>query len=515
MQKREQPLMKTEGFESLEQQERLDVLERVRSGFDRLSNSDDWLDFLQLYLVDHVESIDPSEAKLVMRILEHSENASADLEKILIGGLLDVPNLVAQKIGLLGAVGSDESLKLLQDWDFSVADTPFLRKQLRKSVNRLQRRLAGSASVDLAKIQPSKQMRLVMKCVEGVEPFLAEELGKSLGSQLVVEKAYRGSGEVVCQVIRGGFRFQDLERSRLFFDVLISVRRKLNFSDGFNSLLEKELLDHVENSGLPEIAEIATEGMNRFAVRFEGTIRPSGSQLASFARKLEQLLNDRTPKVNQWLNDPRDETWQFCFSTEADSIRLSLKLLPSLWDNRFNYRNKDIPAASHPTIAALLASLVEGLPTGARVMDPFCGSGLELIETGLRHSDYWLIAGDTDAKALSVAKELAGNAGVKFELTQVKDALAWSGLKVDCVLTNPPFGRRAKTADIIGLLEKFIEKLPGLLKPGGRLIWISPQPKRTRNALERAGFRLEISHALNLGGIKVALQVARLESVKR
>ena len=513
MQQREQLRMKTEGFESLELQERLDVLEKLRSGFDRFSNADEWLQFLNRYLLDQFQGMSTAEGKLVMRILEHSETASVSLEQKLIESLLDVPNLVAQKIGLLGAVGSNESLKLLQDWDFSVADTPFLRKQLRKAVNRLQRKLAGSSNVDLSQIQPSKQMRLVMKCIEGAEPFLAEDLGKTLGSQLMVEKAHRGSGEVVCQTIRGAFQFQDIVGCRLFSDVLIVVRRKLKLGDEFTPGLEAELLKLLEDSGLTKIAEAATDSMIRFAVRFEGTIRPTGSQLASFAGKTERLLNGKLSKSKRWLNDPRNEDWQFLFTTQAEGMRLSIKLVPSLWDTRFNYRTKDIPAASHPTVAALLASLVGELPSGARVMDPFCGSGLELIETGMRHSDYWLIAGDSEANALSIAKELAGNADVKFELAQVKDALAWSGLKVDCVVTNPPFGRRAKTADIVGLLEKFIEKLPRLIKPGGRLIWISPQPKRTRNILESVGFNMELSQPLNLGGIKVALQVAtRLES---
>ena len=510
MQPRGQSLIKTEGFELLEAQERLELLEKVRSGFDQLSNADHWLNFLERYLMKRLRELNPTEAKLVMRILEHAETASASLEQEVIATLRDVPNLAAQKIGLLGAIGSGASLKLLEAWDFSLADTPFLRKQLRKAVNRLQRRLAGSSRVELSKIQLSKQMRIVLNCVEGMEPSLEEEVKKRLASQLLVEKAQKNSGEIVCQAIRGGFQFGDLIRSRLFSDAKISVSRKTGGVDGYNPFLERQLLELFESSGLLKIPEMATSGTIRFAVRFEGTIRPSGSQLASFAGKLETSLNELHPKAKRWLNDPRQENWQFLVSTEKGGLRLSLKLLSTLWDTRFSYRTKDIPAASHPTVAALLASLVGELPAGASVMDPFCGSGLELIETGLVHPDYRLIAGDIDATALAIAKELAGKAGVKFERGEVKDALGWSGLKVDCVVTNPPFGRRAKAEDIVALLEKFIEKLPSMLKPGGRLVWISPQPKRTKALLEKHGFVLSCSEALNLGGIKVALQVAQL-----
>jgi len=45
-----------------------------------------------------------------------------------------------------------------------------------------------------------------------------------------------------------------------------------------------------------------------------------------------------------------------------------------------------------------------------------------------------------------------------------------------------------------------------LLVPGGRLVWISPFPARSRAAATRAGLTLEWARVVDMGGFEAEMQ---------
>ena len=49
------------------------------------------------------------------------------------------------------------------------------------------------------------------------------------------------------------------------------------------------------------------------------------------------------------------------------------------------------------------------------------------------------------------------------------------------IVTNPPMGRRVQRGDVAPLLGEFLASAGALLQPGGRLVWISPFPRRARD----------------------------------
>ena len=85
------------------------------------------------------------------------------------------------------------------------------------------------------------------------------------------------------------------------------------------------------------------------------------------------------------------------------------KLAP---DPRFSYRQKDVPAASHPPLAASLARL-GGCKNEDIVWDPFCGSGLELIERGLLGGSPVIFGSDLSAEAIEITKKNFAAANIK------------------------------------------------------------------------------------------------------
>ena len=177
------------------------------------------------------------------------------------------------------------------------------------------------------------------------------------------------------------------------------------------------------------------------------------------------------------------------------------------YDFRFDYRKALLPAASQPVIAGMLAYLAGPLPQGARILDPFCGSGMELIECGLRYPGMQLMAGDLEAEAMEACRinfEAAGLRAAKLETIAFEQ---WNLSDLDLIITNPPFGRRTQVDDIGELLDLFIGKLTTWLRPGGRLVWVNPQPKRTRAMLQKQGLHLDQCYPINMGGMRLEAQL--------
>ncbi len=207
-----------------------------------------------------------------------------------------------------------------------------------------------------------------------------------------------------------------------------------------------------------------------------------------------------TAAAPELLNDPTATTWDVLVDEEARVVELVPKKLE---DPRFAWRVAEVPAASHPTVAAALARVAEARGSD-RVWDPFCGSGAELVERARLGPAQMLIGTDIDEGALAAARENTAAAGVVAELSS-GDARADGPREVDLILTNPPLGSRVQV-DAAALL---VEALPNLVKrlaPRGRLVWITPAFRRTGPVLERLGLRRTKAWPVDLGGVRGTLE---------
>jgi 23S rRNA G2445 N2-methylase RlmL len=171
-------------------------------------------------------------------------------------------------------------------------------------------------------------------------------------------------------------------------------------------------------------------------------------------------------------------------------------------DERFWYRQRDLPASIHPTLAAAAARL---LPIGADdlVVDPFCGSGTLLAERALRGACRRLVGIDHQRAALEAARiNLAPVAEVELvpgDFSQL-ERLA----PVDAIVTNPPYGRRVADRRTARDLHARLDALAvRVLCPGGHLLVFRPR-ELPRPADLRIVERLEI----DAGGLAVNLWLA-------
>ena len=215
------------------------------------------------------------------------------------------------------------------------------------------------------------------------------------------------------------------------------------------------------------------------------------------------------------VNDPTDSTWRVHVAEDGGQVAVSIEPR-KLDDPRFAYRVADVPAASHPTVAAALArlSVTHSLaPAKDVVWDPFVGSGLELCERGRLAPSARLAGSDVSAEALVAARANLDSAGVTADLA-AGDALAHEVPGATLILTNPPMGRRVLRGRAHPLLVELVERAAAILPAGGLLCWISPIPGQTRARAAAVGLRLIDAHTVDMGGFAAEIQVLRKEPRK-
>ena len=225
----------------------------------------------------------------------------------------------------------------------------------------------------------------------------------------------------------------------------------------------------------------------------------------SFARGHKRAIiwrvaRDVTTAAPELLNDPTATTWDILVDEEARMLALVPRRLE---DPRFAYRTADVPAASHPTVAAALAWLGEPRP-GDRVWDPFCGSGVELVERARRGPVRSLLGTDLDERALEAARQNLEAAGVHADLA-VADARTHTPAPIDLIVTNPPLGSRVQL-DAAALLVAALPNFAHALAPGGRLVWITPSPRKTSPVAEQLGLTCTRRFTVDLGGVRGQLE---------
>ncbi len=211
------------------------------------------------------------------------------------------------------------------------------------------------------------------------------------------------------------------------------------------------------------------------------------------------------------LNDSREAPWAIEIhpGRTGQAVELRPRLTP---DPRFPYRQKDVPAASHPPLAASLARWAQPLPDEV-VWDPFCGSGLELIERTRLGGVRRVLGTDLSPGAIAAARINWKSAGptpttADFHVGDFRDFAkirGWAPGSISLILTNPPLGKRVPIPDRQGLFRDLYAAAASALRPGGRMVWINP----LKTGPTERSLRLESSQPVDLGGFACRLERIR------
>ena len=152
----------------------------------------------------------------------------------------------------------------------------------------------------------------------------------------------------------------------------------------------------------------------------------------------------------------------------------------------------------HPTaMPAKLARCMVNLPQpkkGDLVLDPFCGTASILVEA-------WLIGCrvvgfDVQSRMVRGSLQNLLRYGVKPEGMAVADARHLPVAKVDCVVTDPPYGRLATTLgwSTQQIVEDFLSAIEDMLPKGRRICMASPKTIRIGKIGKELGFKHVESH---------------------
>jgi len=220
------------------------------------------------------------------------------------------------------------------------------------------------------------------------------------------------------------------------------------------------------------VLQTFTEGSIRYRLNFIGKGHQRGA-----VRLLAGRVYAMCPEI---LNDARNVTWTMDIQPggRGGPVELRPNLTP---DPRFYYRRQDVPAASHPQLAACMARLA-GRVENEIVWDPFCGSGLELVESALLGGVRGIHGTDLSAEAIAIARDNFAAARIKpvpanFACCDFRDYAAGENLgpnSASLIITNPPMGMRVPVSNLRGLMADLFDVAAKVLRPGGRLVLANP-----------------------------------------
>lgn len=369
---------------------------------------------------------------------------------------------------------------------------PQTERKVKASVARREQPGAVRLNHVLARVQ---RLRIHLRCRRGLEQIVREEVMESAAARRQFRFLGVHAGYVALTPV-APFCLADLYRLRCFATV--------GFGLGFARAGEVDELARLLTSPLArQVLTAFTEGALRYRLEFVGKGHQRGA--------VHQLANRAYALCPDLLNDSRQALWSADIFSEPHGTLVELR--PRLYpDPRLWYRQDDVPASSHPPLAACMARLA-GLAEGDVVWDPFCGSGLELIERSLRGGVSRIYGTDLSREALSIAQANVAAAklqGVEATFTRCdfRDFAKIPGLgpgRVTLVITNPPMGRRLRIADLRGMVSDFFTVAARALKPGGRLVWVNPLRLEPRDP----SLKLEYRQVVDLGGFDARLEMYR------
>lgn len=382
----------------------------------------------------------------------------------------------------LGKLGGDRALAALDQAAAREAHAGALRAidKARALLGRDATRVEA-ATIDVDATLPAV-VEVVFRCRRGLEPTLEGEIRDRLG----LDPERIDPGEVA---VRSRGPLALLHRVRTALDVSFSVELQDGSADAATNAA------HLLAS---QPSEQILVGLTRGPVRYRLAWR-TGKRRASTAAVTKKVASATSGAI---VDDPRAASW----SVLVDDDGRRALLTPRSVDPRFAYRVADVPAASHPTIAAALAREA-GVREDDIVWDPFVGSGLELCERALLGPFRALFGTDVDPRAIERARvNLTGAKARAFDL-QIQDARRASIAGVTLVMTNPPMGRRLVRGGALDeLLAETLWNAVRLLVRGGRIVLLSPRPRLTRDVLASAGLVSTMERAVDLGGFEAFLQ---------
>jgi len=191
--------------------------------------------------------------------------------------------------------------------------------------------------------------------------------------------------------------------------------------------------------------------------------------------KLGRAILTRAPKAKVNLKNP-DKTFIGIVTNEKLIFGLKLTEIQTKTFSERRPRKKPFfhPSAMPSKLARCMVNLAHGKTEGL-MLDPFCGTGTSLIEAtyiGCRP-----LGADAQKRMILGCKRNLSHFNVTAEGLVLADARQLPFFKVDCVVTDPPYGRSASTlkSTTKQLVRDVLAGSHDLLEVGQRICIAAPK----------------------------------------
>ncbi|MBI2391448.1 MAG: HEAT repeat domain-containing protein [Deltaproteobacteria bacterium] len=383
---------------------------------------------------------------------------------------------IAASLGKIGDARALEVLRAARD-----AEDPELRRIVGEALVKLERTAAREerGAIDVAAV-PSQPLLVRFRCRRGLEEVLEEELDE-LSPSVV------GPGVIEA-------------RAALSIASLYRARTALSFGWVLPVPSRGTVEERVEEAIVAAAPLLRRHTIGPITWRLDW-IGAGHRRAATF--RVARGVSARRPELR---NDPTASLWEIAVIGADDGM--SVEAHPKgAADPRFTYRVADVPASSHPTIAAALAR-ASGVRRDEVVWDPFVGAGAELIERARLGACRALYGSDLDPRAIEAARANVAAAGVSAVLAVSDARESRPPEPVSLVITNPPMGRRVLDRRALEpLFEGVFANVRAALRRDGRVVLLSPLFGRSVEMAARHDLRVVRRGAVDLGGFDAELQV--------
>jgi 23S rRNA G2445 N2-methylase RlmL len=392
----------------------------------------------------------------------------------------------------LDKIGGEATLEKLQSLPQKYTQTNQTEQKIKAQLARKNE--SSSILLDF-QLRDEKGLRIHLRTRQGLEDFVRDELlaHPILKTRFKILKIKAGC---VALAATASFSLSDLYQLRTFGSInlvlgVVPKGEKMDL-DGLAAV--------IASVRTQRLCKKLTQGPPRYRLDFKAK-KVTATQMLAVVNKAFTLC----PGL---LNDSRQSPW--AIEVYPEKIGYSVELHPRVSpDPRFLYRMDDVPAASHPPLAAAMAQLA-GQDKKEVVWDPFCGSGLELIERARLGPVEALIGTDLDPNAVGIAQLNLTAAGHQDASSSIhccdfrnyREIEQIAPRSISLILTNPPLGRRVRVADMQGLFNDIFKVAAETLRPGGRLVFTNPlkldSPEKSLKLVHR--------HTVDLGGFDCRME---------
>ncbi len=301
----------------------------------------------------------------------------------------------------------------------------------------------------------------------------------------------------------GGYTYEVLEKLdqvlRLKADLrcVETVRRRAAFTRICGVELftcEAETSEIMKSANSANLSKVFRGGES-FAVRVK-RVKNYASNIDRMAleRKLGEVVLKKTTKVRVDLKTP-DKTLsgiitdgKFIFGVE-----LAIILPKHFMERRPKRKPFFHPSAMQAKLARCMVNLTKP-KVETLVFDPFCGTGSMLIEAALIGCR--VIGSDITRRMARGTLQNMAYFKITPEGILIADARSLPLMKVDCVVTDPPYGRSASTfkRTTRQIVEEVLIAVQNLLDRGQRICMAAPKTLNIKRIGTALGYKHLESH---------------------